>query len=82
VTVHVPVLVAFNTPVVIEQPAVPTVVTAYVTAPVPPPPAEVNVRPVPKLPFTLVSVSADAAMKLSGVPYALPPLSVTSTLNQ
>ena len=43
VTVHVPGVVAFNVvPPEIEQPAVPALVTANVTAPVPDPPDDVS----------------------------------------
>jgi hypothetical protein len=69
VTVHVPALVAFKTPDVMEQPAVPAVATEYVTAPAPPPPDEANERPDPYVPLVLVSVRGLAVVKLRGVPY-------------
>ena len=50
VTVHFPTVAAFNTPFVMVQPAPPGEVTVYVTAPVPVPPVNTNVIPVPTVP--------------------------------
>ena len=50
VTVHFPTVTAFNTPFVIVQPAPPGEVTVYVMAPVPVPPVNANVIPVPTVP--------------------------------
>jgi len=59
VTVHVPGDVALNVvPLMIEQPAVPVVVTAYVTAPLPEPPEVARVRSVPYVPLVEVSTTA------------------------
>ena len=61
---HVPIDVAFNVvPPVIEQPAVPVVVTAYVTAPLPEPPEVARVISVPYVP--LVDVSTTAVCEVS-----------------
>lgn len=52
VTVHVPGDVALNElPSVIEQLAVPVVVTAYETSPLPDPPVVLRVRSVPYVPL-------------------------------
>ena len=49
-TEHLPPVVAFNTPFVMLQPAVPAEEIAYVTAPVPEPPVNDKVMPVPAVP--------------------------------
>ena len=54
VTVQVPGDVAFNTPLVMLHPAVPTVVTANEYAPVPEPPVATRVNPVPNTPLVVV----------------------------
>ena len=56
---HVPGDVALRVvPLMIEQPAVPVVVTAYVTAPLPEPPEVARVRSVPYVPLVEVSTTA------------------------
>ena len=57
---QVPALVELTVvpPPVIEQPAVPELVTAYDTAPVPEPPLEVNANGVAAVPDVEVSVNA------------------------
>ena len=49
-TEHLPPVVAFNTPFVMLQPAVPGDTSEYVTAPVPEPPENDKVIPVPAVP--------------------------------
>jgi hypothetical protein len=56
--VQVPADVAFNTPLVMLHPAVPTVVTANEYAPVPEPPEAARVNPVAYTPLTVVSNTA------------------------
>jgi hypothetical protein len=61
VTVQVPALVAERFVPLIEQPAVPAVVTAYETAPLPLPPLDVSAKVSPKNAVVEVSVRADCA---------------------
>ena len=57
VTVQVPGEVAFSTPLVMLQPAVPTLATANEYAPVPEPPDAVRVRPVAYTPLIEVNTT-------------------------
>jgi hypothetical protein len=58
VQVPAPVELTVVPPPVIEQPAVPTLVTAYDTAPVPEPPLEVSDNGVPAVPAVEVRINA------------------------
>ena len=92
VTVHEPGEVAFNTlPLVIEQPADPTDVTAKVTAPEPEPPEVVRVRAEPYVPLVEDTVNVDcvalptvsaAVFDVTVVDKALAKVFVTMTLKE
>ena len=56
---HSPGDVAFNTPLVTLQPAVPVAATANEYAPVPEPPDAASVRPVKYTPLVVDSATAD-----------------------
>jgi hypothetical protein len=68
--VQVPADVAFKTPLVMLQPAVPTVVTANEYVPVPEPPDTPRVNPVAYTPFVVVNRTDSCAIwvivKLTG----------------
>ena len=91
VTVHVPGDVAFNVlPPEMEHPAVPALVTAKVTAPVPEPPDDVSEIEEPYVPLVEVTVNVDcealftvreAAFDVTAVDNAFANVLVTMTLN-